>query len=168
VAACPAECVGRGSLMGGNVVNTSPGLSGVFPCLDDGGAPAGHGGSARCWVLREQARPRPPAWGCRGRLRLRAGCASSRAGASSRGAGCSWSAVGRAGVVVVSCGAGVARHTGLTARVLASCGVLWVVGCRWRGVASGWPRGVCELDSGCEHLDRRDLPALSGAGGVVV
>jgi hypothetical protein len=48
------------------------------------------------------------------------------------------------------------------------CGVLWVVGCRWRGVASGWPRGVCELDSGCEHLDRRDLPALSGAGGVVV
>ena len=69
------------------------------------------GVSARCWVLREQARPSSPlgGWGAGGVF-----------------SGCGWGA-GRA-----------------SARVFAGV---------WRGGSvSWWPWGVCELDSGCEHL----------------
>jgi hypothetical protein len=36
------------------------------------------------------------------------------------------------------------------------------VWCWWLARVSGWPWGVCELDSGCEHLDRSG--PLRGAG----
>ena len=165
MAASPAVRVGRGSLMGGNVVDNDPHHG---PRADPSrwrGRGAGATtprdlyGVCGWWGVGTLLGPEgtgpalSPAGGW-GRLRLRAGCPRAVC----------------AGVVVVlwRCGRCL-PHRFLSGSSCSCC--VWVLGVPGGGVwwwakVSGWPRGVCELDSGCEHLDRCSLPSPVRGGGV--